>query len=117
MSRRRLTPGSIFILMILLVCGCATVNYIGNSFDPTSSVDIYYSEGAITREYTVIGLAIGSSMWDEPDSELIRAKLIEVAKQRGADAILVTGIGKENVFMGGSSSGDYQINATYLKYR
>ncbi|UCH10229.1 MAG: hypothetical protein JSU61_13700 [Fidelibacterota bacterium] len=110
--------GGLFLPVAFLVFGCATVNYIGNSFDPTTSVDMYFSEEEITQEYTVIGHALGSMLgWGSEDSEEIRAKLIEVAQLKGADAILITGIGKDNFFMGGSSSAEIQIDALFLKYK
>ncbi len=116
MSRWKLVDGSVFMLVILLVFGCATVNYVGNSFDPTTSIDTYFSEDEIMKEYTVIGHAIGSGVAISNDK--IQAKLIETAKLKGADAILITGLGKSNVAMGsGSSATENQINASFLKYK
>ena len=116
MYRRKLEMGSVFMLVILLVFGCASVNYVGNSLTPTMSVDTYFSEDAIEKEYTIIGHAIGSGVW--VSSEKIQAKLIKEAKTRGADAILITGIGRESVSMGeGSSASENQINASFLKYK
>ncbi len=118
MSISKLGFGSVLLTVAFLVLGCASVNYIGNSFDPTTSIDLYFSEDEIMQEYTVIGHAIGSMvLWGSSDSEEIQAKLIETAKLKGADAILITGIGKDNFFIGGSSSAESQINALFLKYK
>jgi hypothetical protein len=108
--------GSVFILATFLVFGCATVNYVGNSFGPTTSIDTYFSEDEITQEYTVIGHAIGSGVW--ASSDVIQAKLIEEAKLKGADAILITGMGRSNVITGPNTSApENQINASFLKYK
>ncbi len=115
MSRRKFTLGSVFILVTFLAVGCVTVNYVGRSFNPTTSIDTYFSEDEIKKEYTVIGHAIGSGVWGSSDK--IQAKLIEEAKLKGADAILITGIGKSNVLIGeGSSAPENQINASFLRY-
>ena len=34
----------VLIVAVLFAVGCAAVEYVGNSFDPTINVDIYYSE-------------------------------------------------------------------------
>jgi len=116
MSRRKLGLGSVFLTVTFLVLGCASVNYIGNSFDPTTSIDMYFSEDEIMQEYTVIGHAIGSGVWASND--VIQVKLIEEAKLKGADAILITGLGRSNVPTGPNSSApENQINASFLKYK
>ena len=119
MSRRKFELGSVFILVTFLLFGCAGVNYIGRSFDPTTNIDMYFSEDEIMQEYTVIGHAIGYSYStrDSKDSDRIQAKLIETAKLKGADAIMIIGISKDNFFGGISSSAESQINASFLKYK
>jgi len=116
MINRKFKLGSICILVLFFVLGCATVNYVGNSLDPTTSIDTYFSENDISHEYTVIGHAIGLGMMTEPDR--IQAKLIEEAKLKGADAILFIGIGKSNVIISaGASTNENQIYASFLKYK
>ncbi len=116
MSRREFKLGGVFMLVTLLAFGCATVNYVGESFDPTTNVDVYYSEDEIKNEYTIIGHAIGSTSFVSNDK--IVAKLIEEAKSKGADAILITGVGKSNIPTGEySSMAENQINASFVKYK
>ncbi len=116
MSKRKFALSSVFALITILALGCATVNYVGNSFDPTTSVDTYFSEDDIGREYTIIGHAIGSGVM--ADNDVIQAKLIEEAKLKGADAILITGVGRSNVTTGPNSSApENQISASFLKYK
>ena len=118
MSRRKSELGSVFILVAFLVLGCASVNYVGRSFDPTTSIDMYFSEDEIEKDYTVIGHAIGSSTWGSRDSDTIHAELIKSAKLRGADAILITGIGKTEILVSmGIAVAESQINASFLKYK
>ena len=106
---------SALIFVTLLAVGCVSVDYVGRSFGPTTSVDVYFSAEEITKEYTVIGHAIGSSQFVPNDK--IQEKLIEKAKLEGADAILITGIGKSNVHIGETSVDESQINASFLIYK
>ena len=64
--------------------------YVGKSFEPTTNVDLYFSKEDIQKEYTVMGHAIGSGTSDSND---IQKALIEEAKEKGADAVLITEIG------------------------
>jgi len=109
---------NIFLFAILIAIGCASVNYVGKSFDPTMKVAVYFDKKEIKREYTVIGQAIGSGTFGA-SNEKIQKKLIEEAKKNGADAILITGLGKSHVPVGdkGGSTEENQIKASFLKYK
>ena len=115
MYRKTFQLSSVFILVTLFAVGCATVNYVGESFDPTTTVDLYFSKESIEKEYTVIGHALGSSFFRS--SNEIQKKLLEEAKRKGADAVLITGIGKAHATVGESSIDEDQINASFLKYK
>ena len=108
---------SIFIFVALLAVGCASVNYVGKSFDSTTKVDMYFAKEEIKKEYTVIGHALGSGTWVSNDK--IQRKLIEEAKFRGANAILITGLGKLHIPIGddGGSVDEKQIKASFIKYK
>ena len=97
MFNRKFKLGYVCILVILLAFGCTTVNYIGEPFDSSTGIDTYFSEDDITREYTVIGRAIGLGYLTPPDK--MHAKFIKEAKLKGADAILITGMGKTEVLI------------------
>lgn len=109
-----LTSG--YILTFLFFSGCASVNYVGDAFTPTETVDIYYSEAAIDQEYDLIGHGLGSGFWVR--NRKIQSKLIKEAKEKGADAILITGLGKSNILIGsGISADEKQVNVAFLRYR
>ena len=105
---------SAFILVTLLAIGCTSVNYVGESFEPTTSVDVYFSKEDIKKEYTVIGHAIGSGTL--VSNNKIQKKLIEEANREGADAILITGLGKTLVD-DDINIDENQIYASFLKYK
>ena len=107
----------ILLLIVILALGCASVNYVGRESEPTNQVDIYYSKEEVGKDYTVLGHAIGSGTFGA-SNEKIQNKLIEEAKRRGADAIIITGLGKSHVPVGDdSSTEENQINASFLKYK
>lgn len=104
------------LLFVFCTAGCAKVNYVGDEFTPTSSVDVYYSEAAIERAYDLIGHGIGSGVWVKNNK--IQEKLIEEAKEKGADAILIKGLGKSSVLVATRLSADEkQMNVVFLRYR
>jgi len=80
-------------LFILLVSSCKpTLNYIGNNFESTKKVQIFYDSKDILKSYTVKGLlhfeynALVLNMLNVDVSSLIISKGREV----GADAVLIT---------------------------
>ena len=116
MLSRKFKLVSVFILVIFLAFGCTSVNYVGKSLDPTQSIEMYFSEDDIKKEYTVIGHALGLGVI--VGIEKVEAKLIEEARLRGADAILITGLGKSDVLItAGSSIVENQIYTLFLKYK
>ncbi len=118
MSDRKLVGSSILILVVFLISGCTTVHYAGQTLAPTMNVEMFFSVEEITEDYSVIGLAIGGNTWGSLDTNEIQEKLIKVARKRGADAVLITGISRDNFFLGGGwTTSEVQINAEFLKYK
>ena len=121
MCRRNFQLSSVFILVGLFAVGCAGVNYVGNLFNPTTTVDVYFSKEEIETDYTVMRHALGTGTWVSNDK--IQKKLIEEAQNRGADAILTTGLGESHIPIGGGEDGSVshvkqdQINVSFLKHQ
>ena len=99
---------SLILLVGLLAVGCAEVDYVGESFKPTTNIDLYFSKEDIEKEYTVMGHAIGSGTYD---SSSIQKALIEEAKEKGADAVLITGIDDQD------NGYESEVTASFLKYK
>ena len=96
--------------------GCAHINYVGQLYDRTEHIDIYYSENDITREYTVMGHAVGGGQLLVSTSK-IQNKLIEKARSKGADAVLITGIGRQITEDNEGLDAEKQVKAAFLKYK
>lgn len=114
----RYIHGRIFTILLLafMILGCTSVNYIGETLDPTTKIDTYFSSQDIDREYTVIGHALGLGLI--VGVHKVEAKLIEEARIKGADAILITKLDKGEVLVSaGSTMAEHQVAALYLKYK
>ena len=73
--------------MMLFVSACGgdvDVDYLGDSYPPTSHVDVYFSEDDITEDYRVMGRATANG----DDTEGLKESLIEKALEGGADGII-----------------------------
>ncbi len=102
--------------VLIFLASCAEVNYIGNTYQPTTEVEIFFDEKLIEGEYTIIGHAIGTGSWGI-SNEKIQDKLIQTARRKGANAIIITGIGKDSINTGEHTSTDEtQINAIFIRY-
>jgi len=65
------------------------------------------------KEYTVMGHAIGSGT---SDSNEIQKALIEEAKEKGTDAVLIIGIGNP-LLSTEDSNPKSEVKASFLKYK
>ena len=80
----------LILLMLLFITACGDdidVDYLGDSYTPTSRVDVYFSEEDVTEGYLVIGHAAA----DGGDTEALQETLIEKARDNGADGIIFEG--------------------------
>ena len=76
----------VFILsMMLFITACGSdVDYLGDSYPPTSHVDVYFSEDDIIEDYLVMGHAT----IEGDEAEALQEQLIEKARESGADGIV-----------------------------
>ena len=81
----------LILSIVLFVAACGgddvDVDYLGNSYTPTSHVDVYFSEDDVTEGYLVMGHATA----DGDDTEALQETLIEKARESGADGIIFEG--------------------------
>lgn len=78
--------------IFLLLCSCAptTVNYIGSKSSPVEKVDVYVSRESIQKPYDVVGKGfVKRGSFDNRFEENIQREAIKIAKQTGADAVLI----------------------------
>lgn len=75
-------------LMLLLMTACApSIYYLGDTYPPTTELEIFYDEKDVGRTYVTIGKMTHDKMLDY-SVEVIKQEMIKTAKMRGADAIV-----------------------------
>ncbi|MFQ5798081.1 MAG: hypothetical protein ACE5H0_05220 [Bacteroidota bacterium] len=86
--------GPLAVLMVQF--GCATINYIGESYPPTEHVDLYFSEADIDSEYTVVGRIVATANADEViySGDKFTQAILKKAREKGADGVVILGFGK-----------------------
>ncbi len=73
--------------------GCfQKVQYIGRNYTPTSEVEMFFSPVDVGKDYIVIGKVVGQIM----KLKNAQKKFIEIAKDKGADAIIIYVPGNES---------------------
>ncbi len=83
---------SLFLVVaVLLSVACTKLDYIGEEYAPTHNVDLYFSEADIDAEYKVMGRIIATA-GEFVSSDKMMKKIMEKAKEKGADAILFIGL-------------------------
>jgi hypothetical protein len=96
-------------ISVLLIAGCTSIDYFGEHYPPTTSIDLYFSKDDIKKPYEVMGKAI-----EQSDDFVSEAKMQEKLKEKGcevgADAILIESFGRikvgENTNMSDLGSGE-----------
>jgi phosphoribosylformimino-5-aminoimidazole carboxamide ribonucleotide (ProFAR) isomerase len=95
---------------------CYHVNYVGNSYESTEDIEIYYAKSDIKKEFTIIGHAISAGQVFV-SVEKLEEELINEAKSNGADAIIITDINRDNEYDGRGYDAEKQIKATFVKFK
>lgn len=80
------------LLLSAALTSCVTrIGYLGSSSTPTQNVDVYVDASAIRRPYTIVGKAYPESVGYSQllnKAEKLQEKVVEVARKKGADAVL-----------------------------
>lgn len=82
--------------LALLLTGCVNTDYVGESYAPTTSVDVFYSMDDVTRSHTVMG-KISATAMDGWDSGSMVEELKAQAMAKGANALVIEGVHTETV--------------------
>ena len=81
----------LWLVPLLLFVGCTNISYIGDSYPPTTQIDVYFDEADIEKNYRVMGHADATAP-DYVDVEKMMEKIKEKAMEKGADAVVVLGL-------------------------
>ena len=78
---------TVIISTVLFSCYSARVHYIGSSFKPTKSVDVFVDASAIRKPYRIVGKGYVSTVYERA-SERMQENAVQKARAKGADAVL-----------------------------
>jgi len=87
----RITKLSLIALAVLLTVSCTKIDYVGKSYAPTVTVDVYFSLEDIKGNYEVMG-HLTATAGEFTSSEKMQEKIIEKAREKGADAVVILGL-------------------------
>ena len=87
----RLASVSIFITCSIFLSACVNTDYVGESYTPTTAVDVFYSMEDVERPHTVMGKITATAM-DGWDSDAMVQELKTQAMAKGADALVIEGV-------------------------
>jgi len=91
----------IFLFGIFCISKSYSQKYFGKSYTPTQVIDEFYDIADVTKGYTVMGKTeLGKGF---RSLEKTQQKIIELARKKGADAVIFTM--EEEVFGTSTSSG------------
>lgn len=82
------------VLGAALWAGCVSVDYVGKSYPPTASVELFMTPDDVKRPYEVIGEARAQAdalPFTNP-AEQLQQKLLLEARSRGANAVILGSI-------------------------
>jgi hypothetical protein len=85
--------------VLAVVAGCVSVDYVGTSYAPTEAVDVVFSPDDVRRPYTVMGQATAEVdvLPFVSSGQELQAKLVEEARRRGANGVILGGMTKHAV--------------------
>jgi hypothetical protein len=95
------------VVAVLVASGCVSVDYVGKTYPPTSSVDLYMSAADVRRPYTVIGNAraqVEALPFTNP-AEQLQTKLLAEAQSRGAEGVILGPLGTRQVSSTSTTTG------------
>lgn len=88
--------GLVAISCIVFLTACVTTDYVGETYEATSAVDVYYSIDDVDKTHTVMG-KISAKAMDGWDSQAMVEELKAQAMAKGADALVIEGVHTDTV--------------------
>lgn len=89
---------------------CMTVSYVGDRYQPTEQVDVYYAEQDVKSEYKVIG-HLSEKVSGFNGEERAKQQIIAKCREVGADGVIILGFE-----YGGSKKTEEYQKAQAIKY-
>lgn len=81
----------LYFALLLSICSCTipNIDYLGNDYEPTENVDVYFFPNDIEEYFTIIGQMNANNENDESFSlDDMKDSMMCESKEKGANAIL-----------------------------
>jgi hypothetical protein len=92
-ARPAVLRAPLLAVLATLATGCAHLDYVGQSFLPTTGVDVYFSKADVPCAYQVMGQMIASG--DQfISAERVQERIIAQAREKGADGVVILRVGR-----------------------
>lgn len=79
------------LLLLIIIVGCTKIDYVGEEYPPTTHVDMFFSMDDIEQDYKIMGHVVASAE-DIVSAEKMQKKIMEEARKRGADGVVILGL-------------------------
>lgn len=96
----------------MFLFGCASTEYVGETYAPTTNADIYMNASDVQRPYKVMGKA-ETEATEYMSFEAMQEQLKTEAMSKGADGIIITGMKTINVGSTSFTSGENTSEPEY----
>lgn len=95
MKAKRIGKILLLIVSISLLTSCSSIDYVGETYPSSQNVEVFYSLEEVPREYRIFGHVVGSGGIFSTENDRFQKIKLE-AMNRGADAVVITGIDIEH---------------------
>jgi len=79
--------------VLLCLVSCTKIDYVGEEYPPTAYVDLFFSFDDVDRDHKVMGHIVATAN-DLISAEKMQKKMLEKAREKGADGIVILGLGR-----------------------
>lgn len=100
-------------VLFIFMSGCATTDYVGTTYPPTSNVDVYFRDADVKRDFSVMGTAKTEGT-EYLTFEAMEEQLVKDAMAKGADGIIVDGMDTITVGSTTTTSGKAKDKPSYV---
>lgn len=88
------------MVLILVIAGCTKIDYVGEEYPPTTHVDLFFSMDDVEQDYKIMGHVVATAD-DIVSAEKMQKKILEEARKKGADGVVILGMER---YQAGSST-------------
>lgn len=110
------------LIIVILLGGCRKVDFVGEEYPSTDHVELFCSWQDVQDDHRVIGHFVPSDD-DLTNIPKMRQQMLEAARKKGADALVIVGAGlcadgaESNDNMGTQALKAHQVKVSLLRYR